>query len=64
MQERADIKIEEVPIEGSQWLMDWELTAEQRAKAGIKERAPRPLRADWKAKLDAVDPHRSSSTPT
>lgn len=54
----------DIPIEGSQWLMDWELTPEQRKKAGATEKEARPLRPEWKAKLDAADAHGSSSTST
>lgn len=53
-----------IPIEGSQWAMDWELTPEQKQKAGAKEKEARPLREDWKAKLDEADAHGSSSTST
>ena len=54
----------DTPIEGSQWSMPWEWTAEQRAKAGIPDGPRRALRPEWKDKLDAVDPHNTSSTST
>ena len=56
---------EEVLFEGTQWLMAWQLTPEQRAKARIPE--PRPpsgtLPAHWKKELDDLAAELAATRP-
>ena len=46
---------DDIPLDGSQWAMPWELTEAERRKAGVTAVAAPALRGDWKAKLDELD---------